>query len=254
MTFLPPRRFLKTALMAAAFTLTGTSAVSAQLPEEFTNLEVLPEDIDQRTLINYMRSFAIGLGVRCTFCHVGEEGQPLSTYDFAADDKETKLRARVMLRMVQAINEDHLTEIENHDESTEVTCATCHRGLSTPRMLEDQLALTYNEAGIDSTVAQYRSIREQYYGTYSYDFTESVLNTLAGTVSNASNDTALDDAMTVLQLNQEFFPRSAQIHFLMGEVNMGQDDTEAAIEHYRAALEIFPNFRPAQQRLNQLGG
>ena len=51
-----------------------------------------------------MKFFAQSLGVRCTFCHVGIEGQPLSTFDFASDAKKEKLTARKMLVMVHRIN------------------------------------------------------------------------------------------------------------------------------------------------------
>ena len=33
-----------------------------------------------------MPGFTRALGVRCSYCHVGEEGESLSTYDFASDD------------------------------------------------------------------------------------------------------------------------------------------------------------------------
>ncbi len=230
--------------------MAGNQASTAQLPDEFTNLKVLPEDIDQRTLINYMRTFSIGLGVRCSTCHVGEEGQDLSEYDFASDDKEMKETTRVMMRMVQAINGDHLTEVENRDESNEVTCATCHRGVSTPRMLPDVLAQVYTEEGIDATVSQYREMRDRYYGSYSYDFGEGNLNELANTVSNSS----LDDAMAILQLNDEFFPNSAGIHYLMGEVLLAKDDRDGALAKFRRAVEIWPQHRNAQRRIQELEG
>lgn len=40
-----------------------------------------------------MRGFTRALGLRCSHCHVGEEGAPLATYDFAADEKPLKARA-----------------------------------------------------------------------------------------------------------------------------------------------------------------
>ena len=51
-----------------------------------------------------MRNFTSALGVRCQFCHVGQEGQPLAPFDFASDQKRNKLVARQMLRMVAEIN------------------------------------------------------------------------------------------------------------------------------------------------------
>ncbi len=47
-----------------------------------------------RQVINVMRGFAMGLGVRCEHCHVGEPGQPLGSFDFVSDEKPTKEKAR----------------------------------------------------------------------------------------------------------------------------------------------------------------
>lgn len=52
-------------------------------PQKPENLEVLPKDWPGSRLAPVMREFENALGVRCSHCHVGEEGQPLSTYDFA---------------------------------------------------------------------------------------------------------------------------------------------------------------------------
>ena len=64
------------------------------------NLKVLPQDIPGPQLLSTMKFFSLSLGVRCTFCHVGEEGKPLSTFDFASDAKREKQTARKMLAMV----------------------------------------------------------------------------------------------------------------------------------------------------------
>ena len=69
-----------------AFLLMGGVAHS-QIPDEFTNLKVLPRGIEKRDLVNTMKNFTFSLGVRCSFCHVGKEEADLSTYDFASDDK-----------------------------------------------------------------------------------------------------------------------------------------------------------------------
>ena len=49
-----------------------------QIPDEFQNLQVLPKDVEKRQLVDLMKSFCAALDVRCTHCHVGEEGAPLS--------------------------------------------------------------------------------------------------------------------------------------------------------------------------------
>ena len=111
---------------------TGSSGLLAdrasdQIPADFTNLQVLPEDTAQVALVSTMRNFAIGLGVRCEHCHVGE-GSDLSQFDFASDDKPTKAVARRMLQMTMAINGTHLEGVGEPSETFKVTCFTCHRG------------------------------------------------------------------------------------------------------------------------------
>ena len=43
-------------------------------PERGENLKVLPPEISAADLRDTMRGFSMGLGVRCSFCHVGVEG------------------------------------------------------------------------------------------------------------------------------------------------------------------------------------
>jgi len=119
--------------IAAIAAATGSGEPSAQLPTTFTNLQVLPKDIAQRPLIDLMRSFAQGLGVRCEHCHVGE-GNDLSKFDFAADTKPAKATARKMLRMTMTINDELLAGVgEPAPAGTrKVTCFTCHRGATKP--------------------------------------------------------------------------------------------------------------------------
>ena len=87
----------------------STSSVAAQWPpERLKNLRVLPADIPIRALIDTMAGFTRALGVRCTYCHAGREGEGLEKYDFVSDEKTEKVKAREMLRMVTAINQEHL--------------------------------------------------------------------------------------------------------------------------------------------------
>src|SRR2546429_206329 len=85
-------------------------------PDSFTNLKVLPKTIGKEELLATMRSFALGLGVRCTYCHVGREGAPLDSVKFASDDKRTKRAARVMMDMVKHINGEHLADVPERPE------------------------------------------------------------------------------------------------------------------------------------------
>jgi hypothetical protein len=117
----------------AAFGFSVAAAQSSPPPAQppfavppFKNLKVFPKDISREQLISNMKFFSQSLGVRCTYCHVGVEGQPLSTFDFASDAKDKKLIARAMLEMAHRINK------EEFDGQMKVTCFTCHRGSTRP--------------------------------------------------------------------------------------------------------------------------
>lgn len=103
------------------------------------NLQVLPKDMTRQQVVQVMRGFTRGLGVRCNHCHVGE-GNDLSQYDFASDAKPEKATARKMIAMVNAINTTHLAGVGEPAEppapgqppAPKVTCYTCHRGDTMP--------------------------------------------------------------------------------------------------------------------------
>ena len=102
-------------------------------PPDPTNLQVLPKDIPKPQLVQMMRGFTMGLGVRCEFCHVGE-GNDLTKFDFASDARPQKATARKMILMARDINTRHLAGFPpDRDEATPaVTCYTCHRGDKKP--------------------------------------------------------------------------------------------------------------------------
>src|SRR5688572_17385474 len=116
------------ALLAAAASAQPIAAPAAS--PAFKNLQLLSKDITREQLMQNMKFFAQSLGVRCVHCHVGEEGKPLSTFDFASDAKKEKQAARAMLRMVHKINSEDfgVKDFSN----VRVTCYTCHRGALKP--------------------------------------------------------------------------------------------------------------------------
>jgi len=225
-----------------------------QLPARFENLKVLPDSIPRQELFALMGSFTRALGVRCSHCHVGEEGRPLSTYDFPADDKLTKRKARAMLKMVMAINGDHLSSLEERaDPPVRVQCVTCHGGRTTPRPLEDVLVLAYDDGGLDSALATYRSLREQYYGRAAYDFGSVPLTVVADTVQNRGS---LDDAVAMLALNVEMNPTSVFAKRQHGSAAVLQAflrGADSGTARYQALLAAYGRDAFPEFGLNALG-
>jgi hypothetical protein len=125
---------LGSACLLTSLTLTAARATSApdQIPRTFTNLQVLPKDIPPGDLIGVMKGYAINLGVRCQYCHIGEEGADLGTFDFVSDTKAPKATARRMQQMVNAINNEFLKDVGAPSDAPKVTCFTCHRGAAKP--------------------------------------------------------------------------------------------------------------------------
>src|SRR5438105_10773498 len=98
------------------------------------NLQVLPKDWTRQQVVQVMQGFNMALGVACSYCHVEMVGAPLNEkglvpIDAAPDDKQTKKTARVMLRMVNQINDTLGSQVgKPAAEVVKVQCATCHRG------------------------------------------------------------------------------------------------------------------------------
>ena len=133
------RRTFASLLVFALATPLTASAQEWSWPERAENLQVLPADFPPERLSAVMRGFTRALGVRCTYCHVGEEGQPLSTFDFASDDNPKKDIARTMLRMLGVINDTLATIDPSGPKRVNMWCHTCHRGRPRPTTLDEEL-------------------------------------------------------------------------------------------------------------------
>jgi hypothetical protein len=121
-------------LAVACAASSGSAEAQGFPPKQFQNLQVFPKDAGPAVVIAAMKNFTRALGVRCQFCHVGEEGMPLEKFDFVADSKPTKAVARAMMRMAAEIN-GHVAKAipDAAAKSYQVTCWTCHRGSQHPQ-------------------------------------------------------------------------------------------------------------------------
>ncbi|MDP2955261.1 MAG: c-type cytochrome [Longimicrobiales bacterium] len=250
----PARRSLRLAACLTLLPMLGVGAllpVAASAQEAPENLQVLPKDMTRQQVNQVMRGFTAGLGVRCSACHVGEEGQPLNTYDFASDDKPMKLKAREMLRMSAAINDTYLAELpERREPNVRVTCITCHRGVTRPQPIESIVQQTMAEDGVDTALERYRQLRERHSGGFAYDFTDRPLVALSDALAEGNADAAV----RILELNLEFNPRSALSLFGLARIYDTAGDKDKAIDHFRRGLEIMPDNAQAQRRLKELTG
>ncbi len=242
------RSILGCALLCATLALPGADRAAAQIPDEFTNLQVLPKDIGKGELIGIMRDFAGALGQRCNFCHVGEDPNSLEGYDFASDDLEHKRVARVMMQMVNEINGTLLPKI-GHEPEHKVSCITCHRGIKEPETLQDVLHEAIEEGGVAAAAERYRALREEYYGKGAYDFSGRSLTPIAEDFARKGD---LDGAVAVLKITTEANPDEAFGHLMLGQVYAQKGDTEAAIASVQRALQAEPDNNWAKQMLERL--
>jgi hypothetical protein len=219
-------------------------------PDSLVNTKVIPHATPVIQVVGMMRNFTSDLGVRCQFCHLGREGQPLDQFDFPSDEKRTKLVARQMMLMVQEINRRVDTLPKGTNPTLQVTCATCHRGVSRPAPLSTVLADIATASGADSAVRAYKALRNRYYGSASYDFTEPSLNTAAFRLGRANK---FDEAFALLRLNEELYPTSSGLSVFRGNIALMKNDTSAAEAAFREAIRRDSTNNEAKGRLRAIG-
>jgi hypothetical protein len=244
-------RRLTCAVIVAVVAAVVSSRASAQIPEKFENLQVLPAGIARDSLVQIMRGFSFALGVRCQHCHAGGDGVSFAGVSFASDDKQAKRTARFMLRMVDSLNRIVLAALPGRsDPPVVMQCVTCHRGLSKPTTLETTLMKTIEQSGVDSAIKQYRGLRERTAINGYFDFTEWRVNELARSLVMANK---ISDAIAIMEMNAEFNPRSVTIPFELGGLYQRQGNRDKAVAAFQKVLELQPQNQQARQRLTELG-
>ncbi len=222
----------------------------AQIPTTFENLQVLPSEISSNELMDTMRGFAVGLGVTCTQCHVGEDGQPMSTFDFASDEKQSKAAARIMLRMTSDINGQHLPELPSFaDTAPQATCGTCHRGQLRPKTIHQELDVAHTAGGVDQAIEKYKALRGEWYGAGAYDFRERPLILFASQFMQQGD---MASTVKVLLLGAELFPDAVDSRLMLAMSFMRMGNTSEARKYAEQALAIDPDHARVQALLKQL--
>ena len=198
-------------------------------------------DAQSRNLLAEMQAIATALGVTCEYCHVAPANSDLP--------QPKKDIARLMMVMTRELNARvQAATGKAAGEATQVTCATCHRGVPIPKPLGQIIAQTLEEKGLDAATAQYRDLRTRFYGRTTYDFTEDELLNIARPLASIRPD----DAISLLELNIEFNPRSAKSYALIGFAYTRKFDDESAIASLEKAVELDPANNEIQGQLTQL--
>lgn len=238
--------------LAAIVLLTATPSGHAQIPDTFENLKVLPKEISKDELVETMRGFSFALGVRCQHCHASkpgvEDGHALKDLDFASDARPAKRTARTMMEMVNDLNARYLANLEPK-ATLSVGCLTCHRGVPRPEPLGAMVQRIAADSGLTVALDRYEALRREHYGSASYDFSQTTLNTVAEAFLKEGKAA---DAVAVLELNDRHNPSGGWMHMLLGQAYAANGQRDKAVAAYRKALEQWPGNPRIQKALEEL--
>ena len=224
------------------------SAQQWSWPEQPKNLTILKGFTGQQ-LSPVMRGFTRALGVRCSYCHVGEEGKPLSTYDFASDANPNKNRARAMLTMLGDINKQLKTFNASGEKRVNMWCHTCHAGRARPAALDEEMRDAYLKSGISAAIARYHELKKEYYGKGGYDFSDRSLVFMSRDLLEMKKT---DDAIVLLRLAVTEYPQSAIAYDALGGAFAAVGKPRLAEIYYRKSLELDPGNENAMAKLEEL--
>ena len=216
------------------YTLVAVSVLTAALP-------ALAQEVPKVDRVSQMQQIAQSLGVQCAYCHSAPRG--------SGEAEPKKEIARAMMAMTDDINARlRAATGKAPGQVTDIECAYCHRGVPVPRPISDIVWQTTREKGVAAAIDQYRDLRQHFFGRSTYDFGEDTLITVSNQMANAR----ADDAIALMKLNLEFYPRSVRSYMALAFAETRKLDDTAAMASLEKALEIEPDNSPAKGRLEQL--
>ena len=216
------------------------------------NAQVLPKDFRGREAPSaVMRGFTRSLGVRCTHCHVGEEGKPLGT---ATTSFPTRTRTRIAPVRCTAWTRRHQRTPEEDHPDAPIRGSTCGAGpaiggVPVRRPSARRWRKRGRSPGSEAAVARYRELRGRYEDAGAFDFRERTLADFAGDLVEEKDYEA---AIPVLKLNAEVFPKSSDAWEGLGEAYRSAGKSELAVLSYRKALDLDAQNDGARQALREL--
>ena len=115
-------------------------------------------------------------------------------------------------------------------------------GFDSRKSIAETLAATIATSGIDQATAQYRELKATQPKVYNFD--EDQLNSLGYQLIHAKK---FSDAVRVLQLNADAYPKSSNAYDSLGEAYMNYGIKPLAIANYERAVQLDPkNFNAAR--------
>ncbi len=115
------------------------------------------------------------------------------------------------------------------------------------RSLADALGRSIGERGIEAAIAEARALKEKQ--ANEYEASEEEMNALGYA---RLREKKTDEAIAVLKLNAEWFPKSWNVYDSLGEAYATAGKRELALESYRKALELNPKAESAMKAVKEL--
>ena len=116
-----------------------------------------------------------------------------------------------------------------------------------PKGIGVVLASVIGKAGVNEAAATWRRLRAERPGDY--NFGEGQLSSLAYALAQEKR---VDDAIALLELNLEAYPRGFGTYERLGEAHLLRGDTVAAIRNFEKSVELNSSNQGALERLKQL--
>ncbi|HSB12601.1 MAG TPA: serine hydrolase [Blastocatellia bacterium] len=113
--------------------------------------------------------------------------------------------------------------------------------------IDGVLYKTVSVRGLDAAVTQYYDLKKTQ--PQAYDFQERFLNILG---YNFIRQKKLKEAIRILQLNVEAYPRSSNVYDSLGEAYMLNGNKALAVENYEMSLKLNPGNTNAVEMLKKL--
>jgi hypothetical protein len=113
--------------------------------------------------------------------------------------------------------------------------------------IAETLSATIASSGVDQAVQQYQELKASARATYRFD--ENELNSLGYRLIRAKK---FKEAIRILQLNVEAYPKSSNVYDSLGEAYMDDGNQPLAIANYQRSLQLNPKNGGAVKMLHKL--